>query len=151
MNHDHHPDGIAGGPGGYSRHLLIRAPRERVFTTIATIDGPRRWWTTEVTGSAAAGGELRFGFAGLDEEMVMLVSACQPPSIVEWSCLRHTRNAEWTGTKLRFCLSTHGPQGCELDFRHSGLPAEAVAEGWEHFLASLAAYAETGTGTPFGK
>ena len=39
---------------------------------------------------------------------------------------------------------------CELDFRHTGLPAEVVAEGWEHFLASLAAYAETGMGTPFG-
>ena len=28
--------------------------------------------------------------------------------------------------------------------------AGSGAAGWEHFLASLAAYAETGTGTPLG-
>ncbi len=39
---------------------------------------------------------------------------------------------------------------CELTFRHSGLPAEVAAGGWEHFLAGLAAYAEGGTGIPFG-
>ncbi len=52
--------------------------------------------------------------------------------------------------QLRFELTDHGPQACELEFRHTGLPAEVVAQGWEHFLTSLAAYAETGTGTPFG-
>jgi len=51
---------------------------------------------------------------------------------------------------LQFGLTARGPEACELEFRHTGLPAEAVADGWEHFLASLAAYAETGTGTPLG-
>jgi uncharacterized protein YndB with AHSA1/START domain len=138
-------------PGGYARRLVIEAPNERVFDAIATIDGPRRWWTTKVTGSAAVGGELRFGFAGLEEQMVMRVSISQRPSAVEWSCVEHTRNDEWTGTLLQFGLTAHGPGECELEFRHTGLSAELVAEGWEHFLASLAAYAETGTGTPFGK
>ena len=151
MNHDHGPDDITGPAGGYTRRLIIRAPREHVFDAIATVDGPRHWWTTKVTGSAAAGGELRFGFAGLDEQMVMQVSASQPPSTVQWSCVEHTRNGEWTGTLLHFYLTARGPQACVLDFRHTGLTAEAVAEGWEHFLTSLAAYAETGTGTPFGK
>jgi uncharacterized protein YndB with AHSA1/START domain len=41
--------------GGYARRLAIRAPRERVFAAIATLDGPRHWWTTLVTGSAAPG------------------------------------------------------------------------------------------------
>lgn len=52
---------------------------------------------------------------------------------------------------LHFRLTARGPQACELDFRHTGLPAEAVAEGREHLLTSLTAYAETGTWTPFGK
>jgi uncharacterized protein YndB with AHSA1/START domain len=30
----------------YARRLSIRAPRERVFDAIATLDGPRHWWTT---------------------------------------------------------------------------------------------------------
>lgn len=144
------PNGTAGAPDGYARRLIVQAPRKHVFGAIATVDGPRHWWTTEVTGSAAAGGELRFGFAGLDEQMVMHVSECQPPSTVQWSCVRHSRNGEWTGTQLRYRLFVRSPTACLLDFRHTGLPAEAVAEGWEHFLASLVAYAETGTGTPFG-
>jgi hypothetical protein len=102
-----------------------------------------------VTGSAAAGGELRFGFAGGDEQMIMLVSMSRRPSTVRWSCVAHSRDEEWTGTELQFELTEHGPQSCELDFRHTGLPAEVVAAGWERFLASLAACAEGGTGTPF--
>jgi uncharacterized protein YndB with AHSA1/START domain len=151
MNQDRGPADITGAPGGYTRRLVIKAPREDVFDAIATVAGPRHWWTTKVTGSAAVGGELRFGFAGLDEQMVMRVSARQRPSAVRWSCVEHTRNGEWAGTQLRFEIAARGPQACELDFRHTGLPAEVVAEGWENFLASLAAYAETGTGTPFGK
>jgi uncharacterized protein YndB with AHSA1/START domain len=135
----------------YSKRLAIRAPREHVFDAIATLDGPRRWWTTKVTGSAEAGGELRFGFAGLDEQMVMRVTTNQPPELVRWSCIAHTRDGEWSGTQLEFKLTARNPRECELCFSHRGLPAELVAHGWEHFLASLAAYAETGTGTPFGR
>ena len=151
MNQDRSPADISSAPGVYTRRLVIRAPREDVFDAIATINGPRHWWTTKVTGSTAVGGQLCFGFVGLDEQMIMRVSASQRPSTIRWSCVEHTRNGEWTGTQLQFELAARGPQTCELDFRHTGLPAEVVAEGWEHFLASLAAYAETGTGTPFGK
>lgn len=134
----------------YARRLTIRSSRERVFDAIGTVDGPRHWWTTIVTGSAAAGGELCFGFAGLDEQIVMRVDAAQRPSAVAWSCVAHTRGGEWTGTRLRFELAGHGPGACELDFRHAGISAEVVAAGWDHFLASLAAYAEHGQGNPFG-
>jgi uncharacterized protein YndB with AHSA1/START domain len=134
----------------YARQLTIAAARERVFEAIATVDGPRRWWTTIVTGSAAPGGELRFGFAGLDEQIVMRVTEVQAPALVVWSCVAHTRGQEWTGTTLRFELADRGPRACELDFRHIGLPSDLVADGWEHFLASLAAYAQHGAGTPFG-
>jgi uncharacterized protein YndB with AHSA1/START domain/ketosteroid isomerase-like protein len=141
---------VASPAGGYARRLVINAPRERVFEAIATVDGPRHWWTADVTGSADVGADLRFGFAGLDEQMVMRVSACRRPATVRWSCTEHTRDGEWAGTLLQFDLTARGPGTCELEFRHTGLPAEAVAPGWEHFLASLAAYAETGAGTPFG-
>lgn len=134
----------------YARQLTIDAPRERVFEAIGTFDGPRHWWTTIVTGSAALGDELRFGFAGLDEQIVMRVSERREPALVAWSCVAHTRAEEWTGTTVRFELSARGPDACELDFRHIGLPPDLVADGWDHFLASLAAYAVTGAGTPFG-
>jgi hypothetical protein len=47
-----------------------------------------------------------------------------------------------------FGLTDRGPQTCELNFRHTGITRELVTKGWEHFLASLAAYAEHGTGSP---
>ena len=136
--------------GGYQQSIRVRAGRERVWDAIATVDGPRHWWTTTVSGSAAVGGELRFGFAGLPEEMIMLVVASDRPASVAWRCVAHNRDHEWTGTQLSFELAERGPSTCELTFRHSGLPGEMVAEGWQHFLASLAVYAEGGVGDPFG-
>jgi hypothetical protein len=80
----------------------------------------------------------------------MRVTELRAPVLAAWSCVAHTRGQEWTGTTLRFELAARGPRACELDFRHIGLPSDLVADGWEHFLASLAAYAQHGTGTPFG-
>jgi hypothetical protein len=69
---------------------------------------------------------------------------------VGWSCVAHTRDGEWVGTRLSFELSDRGPDGCELDFRHTGISPGVVAVGWDHFLASLAGYAERGEGSPYG-
>jgi uncharacterized protein YndB with AHSA1/START domain len=134
----------------YQQQLTLAAARTTVFGAIATVDGPRHWWTTVVTGSADLGGELRFGFEGLDEQIVMRVDTLQPPELVTWSCVAHTRGQEWTGSTVRFELKDRGPRSCDLNFRHAGIAADLVADGWNHFLASLAAYAEAGTGTPFG-
>jgi uncharacterized protein YndB with AHSA1/START domain len=134
----------------YARKLTMPVARERVFDAIATLDGLRRWWTTIVTGCAAAGGTLRFGFAGLDEQIVMRVDVVRPLSAIAWSCAAHIRDDEWTGSTVRFGLADRGPRACELNFRHAGIGRELVAEGWEHFLASLAGYAERGAGSPYG-
>ena len=72
--------------------MRVRAGRERVWDAVGTVDGPRHWWTTEVSGSAAAGSELRFGFAGLPEEMIMLVIASRRPVSVTWRCVAHNRD-----------------------------------------------------------
>jgi hypothetical protein len=98
----------------------VHAARERVWDAAGTVDGPRHWWTTTVTGSAEAGGELRFGFAGLPEEMVMLVVASRRPASVTWRCVAHNRDQAWTGTQLSFELADHEPAGCDLTFRHTG-------------------------------
>lgn len=145
------PDGAPGAEAaGYARKLAIHAQTEEVFRAIATLEGLRRWWTTTVTGSAAPGGTLRFGFAGLDEQIVMHVDAVRPPSAITWSCTAHTRDDEWTGSVVCFQLADREPQACDLDFRHTAIDRTLVAAGWDHFLASLASYAERGTGSPYG-
>src|SRR5579859_3606621 len=99
---------------GYQQSIALRAGRERVWDAVGTAAGPRHWWTTTVTGSADEGGELRFGFAGLPEEMTMLVVSSRRPASVTWRCVAHSRDQEWTGTELSFELADRGPGRCEL-------------------------------------
>ena len=133
----------------YRRRLAIRAPRERVFEAIATVEGLRGWWTAIASGSAAAGGELHLGFAGLGEHIVLHVEDARRPSLVRWRCLAHSGCPAWNGTAVTFELVEDGPGRCTLRFRHAGLSADLVRDGWERFLASLAALAQTGRGDPF--
>ncbi len=97
---------------GYQQRIQVHAARERVWDAVGTVDGPRNWWTTMVSGSADIGGELRFGFAGLLEEVVMLVVASRRPACVAWRCVAHTRNQEWAGTQLSFELAECGTVMC---------------------------------------
>jgi uncharacterized protein YndB with AHSA1/START domain len=139
---------------GLSRRISVGAPIERVYEAIATIEGLRGWWTPITGGSAAVGGELRFEFRGLDECIIMRVDRSDRPRSVHWTCTLHTEIPEWVGTRIEFELRNTGPQACELQFRHVGLIPELQCYpdcelGWDHFLGSLAALAETGRGSPF--
>jgi uncharacterized protein YndB with AHSA1/START domain len=145
--------------GDYATCVTVRAPRERVFDAVATVDGLRGWWTSDVTGSPSPGDELRFGFDEVDEWIAMRVDRAERPGVVEWTCVgqRHgpEHDAEWVGTRVIFTLVGRGPDECELSLRHAGLTPELVcydqcANGWDHFIESLAAYAERGEGSPFG-
>jgi len=138
----------------YARELPFDAPTERVFDALTTLEGLAGWWTPLLAGNPTEGGQIRFGFAGLDEQIVMQVEQAKRPSSVIWSCLTHTGHPEWEGTRIVFELE-HG-EGASglLKFRHLGLIPrlscyETCESGWEHFLASLLDYAEHGTGTPF--
>ncbi len=148
----------------FVRHVTFRASRDRVFDAIATMDGVRGWWSTDVTGSTAVGDILRFGFQLSEhrEWIVMRVDTAAHPSSVRWTCVAQfvaprelEKNDEWIGTTVTFDLSERAPESCELRFRHIGLNASlecyAICEpGWDHFLASLVAYVEEGKGMPFG-
>src|SRR6266849_2689031 len=91
-------------PRDYANRLAVNVPRERVFDAITTIDGLRSWLTTDVTGSAAIGDVLRFGYALAthDEWFVMRVDGATHPSLVQWSCVAQhvapkglTKHDEW--------------------------------------------------------
>jgi hypothetical protein len=146
------------------RNVTIRAPRATVFDAIATVEGVRGWWSTDVSGTAAIGDVLRFGFAlpTHDEWIVMRIERATRPIAVEWSCVAQfvapsalTKHDEWVGTRITFDLAEGPSDSCKLRFRHVGLsPAlecyDICAPGWDYFLASLTAYVECGEGTPFG-
>lgn len=123
------PEGRRGEAAGddYACRVVFRAPREQVFDATTTAAGIRGWWTTIVSGSGVAGGELRLEFKGLDEYIVLLVDKADRPSSAQWSCVVHTGLPEWYGTRVVFDLVERAPGECALNFRHIGLtPALSV-------------------------
>lgn len=114
-----------------------------LYAALTTLSGLRAWWTPVVTGDPQAGGTLHFGFPGLDEQIVMHVDEATSTR-VSWTCLAHTGAPAWRDTVVTFDLD---PQ---LSLRHTGIAPDEVEPGWQHFLASLATYVDTGIGTPFG-
>jgi hypothetical protein len=107
-----------------------------------------------VSGNPSAGGQLEFGFSGLDEQIVMRVEDATHPSKVIWTCVTHTGHPEWEGTTIVFELNQDRDSPGTLNFRHIGLSPildcyQTCESGWEHFLASLLDYAQYGKGKPF--
>lgn len=90
-------------------------------------------------GFATSGGEVRFGFAGLEEYIIMRVAKSKRPSSVYWNCVIHTSLPEWKATQPRFDLVEETPGPCRLDFRHIGLTPQLECfddcrPGWIIFL-----------------
>ena len=144
----------AASDADYARETAFHVPPDRVFDALTTLDGLAGWWTPIVSGNPATGGEITFGFAGLDEEIVMCVDEASRPSTVIWRCLTNTGHPEWEGTTVVFELETDNGSAGLLRFRHAGLIPrlncyEVCESGWEHFLSSLLDYAEHGEGSPF--
>jgi uncharacterized protein YndB with AHSA1/START domain len=135
----------------YTRDVAFDVPADRIFDALTTLEGLAGWWTPIVSGTPTPGGEIRFGFTGLDEEIVMHVHQATRPSTVIWRCVMHTGHPEWGDTRIVFELEPG-----RLRFRHIGLIPRLTCygtceAGWERFLPSLVEYAEHGIvgGNPF--
>lgn len=140
---------------GLRRRLSLTVPAARAFAAVGTLGGIRGWWTPVVDGSTKQGGILTLRFRGVDETIRFRVDA-REPSRVAWVCLGHSALPEWTGTRLVFAVRSQPREGaCVLELCHEGLVPTLTCyascrAGWEHFLKSLVAWAETGRGAPFG-
>lgn len=133
--------------------LVIRAPIERVYEALTTVEGLRRWWTTDVNGAPDEAGavvQFRFGTMGPD----MRVEALTRPTRVEWLCVNHARQAEeWIGTRFAFALS-EANGAVVVRFQQSGWRGASdflahCSTKWATFLLSLRESVETGAGRPF--
>jgi uncharacterized protein YndB with AHSA1/START domain len=135
----------------YQSRLTLTASADVVFEALTTIHGLAAWWTP-VTGEGLTGGELTFSF-GPAAQAVMRVDAAERGVGVLWTNLAcHVE--DWVGTTLHFDIEAMPTGGTELRFRHAGLTPrlECFSEcksGWDHFIPSLRAYVETGTGNPW--
>jgi uncharacterized protein YndB with AHSA1/START domain len=139
--------------GNYRAELTFAAPPAALFDAFTTLDGIAGWWTEQVTGCGAEGGELTLGFPNSDGPRVVLhVDTAQRSSIV-WS-VRDVPPLpawqEWAGTRIAVRLEPDGDGGTMMQFEHEGLNPQlhcydTCSRGWDHGLASLRGYVDTGT------
>jgi len=140
----------------YARDLHINAPTTTVYAALTTLEGCSAWWAP-ASGSALAGGELRFTFDDPDTPLTLRVAeaaeAAAGTSWIAWQVQACEFLPDWKGTTLTFGITAVADGTTDLQFRHAGLSPrlecyDQCQAGWNYFLPSLRAYAETGTGTP---
>ena len=132
--------------------LEINARPAAVREAITTTAGHKGWWTK----TCEVGAErARFEFPKPEGTMALgfRIDEMRDDGI-RWTCTEGENNPEWIGTELAIRLvPTAG--GTRVELAHTGWRAktkvyEMCTGGWQHFMNSLRAYLETGTGTPFG-
>ena len=143
-------DQFDGREHDYQSRLTILAPTDAVFDALTTTEGLAGWWTP-VTGDGLTGGTLTFSF-GPASQAVMRVDAAERGVGVHWTNLA-CMMADWVGTTVHFEFEATPAGGTDLRFRHAGLTPRLECysdckSGWDHFIPSLRAYVETGTGNP---
>jgi uncharacterized protein YndB with AHSA1/START domain len=137
---------------GFGTQLGVGAPIADVVTALTTLDGLKAWWTPDVTGSPAPGGELTFRFGG--PGTAMRVEHADPSGLVVWTCTASEVFDEWVGTTVWFDVRPRPGGGSVVAFRHVGLTPDLSCfalcrSGWEQYLASLAGLVEGRGGTPY--
>jgi hypothetical protein len=124
-----------------------------VSDTLTTAAQFASWWAP-ATGSAVEASELSITFDSIEDPLVLQVKQATRASTVIWDVESCAFLPDWVGTTPAFTLSRSSAGGCDLEFRHEGLSPQLECydmcqAGRDHYLPSLRAYLETGTGHPF--
>jgi uncharacterized protein YndB with AHSA1/START domain len=136
----------------YHKTIRVHASPGALFDAVTTPSGLTNWWTP-AAGSGVTGGELQF-FMSVPEPVRMHVDEATPTT-VRWTVTECPVEQDWVGTHPTFTITKVDDDTSELEFRHVGLNDELecidmCTNGWNHYLASLHAYVETGRGNPRG-
>jgi hypothetical protein len=132
------------------RHRVgIHAPQAEVLAKLTTIDGLATWWTRDVTGDPALGGELQFFFGGTEPSLVATVveATCDR---VAWSCDKGPD--EWVGGTIAFDLEHSGDETVLKFTQTWRQPVDFMfhcSTKWGFFLLGLKASLEGGKATPY--
>ncbi|HEX9619435.1 MAG TPA: SRPBCC domain-containing protein [Polyangiaceae bacterium] len=130
----------------------ISASADKAYGALTRQEGYRGWWNAAGDVAESVGGEakLRFVKDGNPVNMRFRIEEMKPKELVRWTCLEHDMPG-WVGTTLTWRITDSG-NGVLVSLDHGGWkgpPPEPVAQGWKHFMGSLKAYVETGTGQPW--
>jgi uncharacterized protein YndB with AHSA1/START domain len=136
---------------GVSRDLQIAARPELVFQYLVDPERLARWIGPALALDARPGGEIRLLVAGQHVSAGRFVEIDPPRRLVYtmgWDEPNHPIPPG--STRVEIDLTPDG-EGTLLQFRHLGLPADAVddhAGGWAHYLNRLAVAAAGGDPGP---
>jgi uncharacterized protein YndB with AHSA1/START domain len=140
--------------------IEVAAPAAALYRALTTTEGHRGWWTDDCEVGGAVGQESVFRFDPMGGgsghvEMRFRIDRLEPDRAVAWTCVGQRNNEDWLNTRLTFTLSPAGDR-TRVDLVHSAWRErtkvyDACVAGWSHFMQSLKAYAETGTGTPHAR
>jgi len=140
--------------------IEIHAAAAAIYRALTTLEGQRGWWTSDCEVGDAVGQESVFRFDPMGEahghmEMRFRIDRLDADRTVAWTCVGQRNNPDWQDTRLTFTLTPSGGK-TRLDLVHSAwrertVVYDACVAGWTHFMQSLKAYAETGTGTPHAR
>jgi uncharacterized protein YndB with AHSA1/START domain len=128
--------------------IEIHAEPKAVFDTVATRAGLATFWTPDVQGDDAQGGELRFGFREAPAPLRMTVARLDAPNHVGWESLGDFPN--WAGTRVSWSIEP-SEHGSKVVFRHEGFPDEqpeydfgSISLTWALIVARLKEVVEGG-------
>ena len=132
------------------RHRVgIEAPRSEVLAKLSTIEGLASWWTGDIVGDPAAGGQVQFFFGSAERSALMDVVEATDRRVA-WRCAGGPD--EWVGGMCTFDLERTGDETV-LKFSQSWRePVDFMfhcSTKWGYYLLGLKASLEGGKGTPF--
>lgn len=128
--------------------IEIHTEPKAVFDTVATRSGLAAFWTPDVGGDEAVGGELTFGFAEAPVRLRMRVERLEPPAEIAWTCPGDF--PMWDGTEVSWSLRP-SEHGSKVTFRHLGFPDAqpedefgSISLTWALIVARLKDVVESG-------
>ena len=129
--------------------IQISKPKEDVYSAVATVDGLKGWWTTNVDGESKEGSNLTFKFP--EEGPGFEVMELYEPEFVKWRCVDGPD--DWKDTFVTFELEEKDG-GTELLFGHSAWEDQNdffahCNTKWATFMLSLKSFCEKSAGSPF--
>jgi hypothetical protein len=139
----------------YTATITVNATPQRAFDAINDVSG---WWGRITGMTEAVGNEFVYVVPGLHYSGFR-VTELEPARRIAWlvtgSYLDFVDDhQEWNGSTVRFDIEPTA-DGARVVFTHDGLSTddecyETCSNAWNMFVrGSLAAFIETGTGTPY--
>ncbi len=132
----------------------IKAPVEKVYKALTTIEGLAGWWTADTSGNASMGEDIHFRFSSPDGKelgsMTMHVKLLEENETVHWVCKAGPE--EWIDTDIVFDIHEEDDYTIVL-FQHCNWKrwVEFTAHcsmKWAVFMLSLKELLEAGVGKP---